>query len=40
MAHFRLYLPGRMAYTCRGCGTQITTPNSFQKCPVCGIRIN
>lgn len=30
----------RMAYTCRGCGTQITTPSSFQKCPVCGIRIN
>ena len=30
----------RMAYTCRGCGAQITTPNSFRTCPVCGIRIN
>jgi len=28
------------AYTCRGCGTSITTPTSFRKCPVCGIRIN
>lgn len=27
------------AYVCRGCGTQITTPSSFKKCPVCGIRI-
>lgn len=28
------------AYVCRGCGTEITTPTSFRKCPVCGIRIN
>jgi len=28
------------AYICRGCGTSITTPASFRKCPVCGIRIN
>lgn len=27
-------------YVCRGCGTVITTPASFRKCPVCGIRIN
>jgi rubrerythrin len=25
-------------YICRGCGTSITTPNSFKKCPVCGIK--
>lgn len=28
------------AYICRGCGTSITTPNSFKKCPVCGIKYN
>lgn len=31
---------GRLAaYVCRGCGTKITTPNSFRKCPVCGISL-
>ncbi len=25
-------------YTCRGCGTVITYPERFRKCPVCGIK--
>lgn len=25
-------------YTCRGCGTEIASPGSFKKCPVCGIK--
>lgn len=25
-------------YVCRGCGTVITSPASFKKCPVCGIK--
>lgn len=28
------------AYVCRGCGTEITSPESFKKCPVCGITYN
>lgn len=27
-------------YICRGCGTEIATPASYIKCPVCGIRLN
>jgi len=30
----------RAPYICRGCGTSITTPQSFVKCPVCGIKFN
>jgi len=26
------------AYTCRGCGTEITNKGAFKKCPVCGIK--
>ena len=26
------------AYVCRGCGTSVTTPGSFRRCPVCGIK--
>ena len=26
------------AYTCRGCGTEITNKSAFKKCPVCGIK--
>ena len=25
-------------YVCRGCGEVITTPSSYSKCPVCGIK--
>ena len=28
----------RMAYTCRGCGAQVSYPSTFKKCPVCGIK--
>ena len=28
----------KMAYTCRGCGTQVSYPGTFKKCPVCGIK--
>lgn len=26
------------AYICRGCGTAISYPGTFRKCPVCGIK--
>jgi hypothetical protein len=26
------------AYTCRGCGTSVSYPGTFRKCPVCGIK--
>lgn len=26
------------AYTCRGCGGQVTYPERFKKCPMCGIK--
>lgn len=28
----------RAMYVCRGCGTEIATPSSFRRCPVCGIK--
>ena len=28
----------RMAYVCRGCGTSVSYPGTFRKCPVCGIK--
>lgn len=34
-----LHLSVLSAYVCRGCGTEITTPKSFRKCPVCGISL-
>lgn len=30
----------KAVYVCRGCGTEITTPNSYIRCPVCGIKYN
>ena len=27
-----------IAYTCRGCGTDVSYPERFRKCPVCGIK--
>ncbi|SMH51031.1 hypothetical protein SAMN06295885_3675 [Rathayibacter oskolensis] len=30
----------REPYICRGCGTEIMTPASYRKCPVCGIKYN
>lgn len=26
------------AYVCRGCGTEVSYPDRFTKCPVCGIK--
>lgn len=26
------------AYVCRGCGTSVSYPGTFRKCPVCGIK--
>ena len=26
------------AYICRGCGTSVSYPGNFRKCPVCGIK--
>ena len=28
----------KMAYICRGCGTSVSYPGTFKKCPVCGIK--
>lgn len=25
-------------YVCRGCGTEVSYPGTFKKCPVCGIK--
>jgi rubrerythrin len=28
----------RAPYVCRGCGTEVSYPARFKKCPVCGIK--
>jgi rubrerythrin len=31
-------LAARSFYVCRGCGTSVSYPGTFRKCPVCGIK--
>jgi len=34
----RPFIGAIKAYVCRGCGTSVSYPGTFRKCPVCGIK--